>query len=1410
MMWVCFAAVLAMMVSGCDQRGFNDPFDAGGNASENDTGSNTDTGTNPVDGGNIDDTGVTDAGCQPNCDGKQCGDNGCGGKCGTDYVPEYDKDNKCLSLTCVDFMWDVQHKQCVGDGAYCNSKDGLCYVPLDAGTPDSGVDAGESDSGTPDSDEPDGGTSDTGTDGGADASVDGGCTPNCVNKNCGDNGCGGKCDADYVPEYDKANKCLSLECNQSQQLEVIKKVCVGDDAYCDPSDGKCHVPFICDKQCANAACGDADSCGGKCQGTCLGLLDKCVDGVCKCQPTCTGVCGGDDGCKGTCPNDCQGHETCGGGGTSNVCGCTTDCSGKCDGPDSCGGICPDNCQGHETCGGGGALNVCGCTSVCDGKLCGDPDGCGGTCQSGSGCCAPSCVGAVCGGSDGCGGTCLGTCLYPNDICNPTTYKCDCTPSNCVGVTCGMSNGCGGLCWGTCPGTQDVCDNGHCLCQPACAGKICGASDGCGGNCLQGSGCCTPDCSGKCGGPNGCGGVCADNCQPPATCGGGGTQNVCGCIPTNCHDQGKNCGIISNGCGQNIDCGTCTSPATCNGGGTPNVCGCTPNCNGSCCPNATDTCYNGACCVKTTMATACSGKCGTVSDGCGGTYNCGGCVNGDSCVGNVCSCVSGMTCTGTCCGNATDVCNAGICCTQTPQATACSGKCGTVSDGCGGTYNCGGCVNGDSCVGNVCSCVSGMTCTGTCCGNATDVCNAGICCTQTPQATACAGKCGAVSDNCGGTYNCGGCSQFPGSFCNAQNVCDCTANCPIGVCGGPDTCGGTCPDNCVIPTTCGGGGTLNVCGCTADCVGKACGDADGCGGQCVGTCVFANAVCNPATFQCDCTPSTCVGAICGADNGCGGLCQGTCSGPQDVCTAGVCVCQPDCVGKACGDADGCGGQCVGTCVFANAVCNPATFQCDCTPSTCVGAICGADNGCGGLCQGTCSGPQDVCTAGVCVCQPDCVGKACGADGCGGSCGTCAFSEVCMSNGTCCTPNCAGAACGDANTCGGQCVGTCPGNDICNPTTYLCEPLELTRMVPGQFTVIYETWDAVGTSLGAVDLSTCDQTCRAQPRNLPVGSRVLICYADLQKQTTIACSSATNENSVIMLGAYRLVSGGDLLVLGDLDQLPAGQGVRDINGVLIKTYHPECLASGDCEDNNNCFTDVCQANNTCTHVYSETFCFDNNPDTSDVCVSPGTCPYPLTSVCTVDGDCVTPPDFCSGAGTCNTVTGRCNYPAITCLDDGNPLTLEQCDPFVGCVSILVECVDVTTCNDGKALTVDSCGADNRCLHPFQCPATSIYVSAAMAFVVGYDHQTPAVVTRVDRPITGWASNWWDFPPGQACAIASDSSTPAYCYGTHPAPWWSDGCSDINSNPLFTVPGCAMDHACYGLPAPTVHDPAVDPRP
>ncbi|MFA4942316.1 MAG: FISUMP domain-containing protein [Patescibacteria group bacterium] len=81
-------------------------------------------------------------------------------------------------------------------------------------------------------------------------------------------------------------------------------------------------------------------------------------------------------------------------------------------------------------------------------------------------------------------------------------------------------------------------------------------------------------------------------------------------------------------------------------------------------------------------------------------------------------------------------------------------------------------------------------------------------------------------------------------------------------------------------------------------------------------------------------------------------------------------------------------------------------CGCTPS-CVGKVCGP-NGCGGSC-GTCSG-NDICAlngsfcqASINLCTPDCNNKVCGPDGCGGSCGTCPGSSVCSNNGNLCQVN-----------------------------------------------------------------------------------------------------------------------------------------------------------------------------------------------------------------------------------------------------------------------------------------------------------------------------------------------------------------------------------------------------------------------
>jgi hypothetical protein len=158
----------------------------------------------------------------------------------------------------------------------------------------------------------------------------------------------------------------------------------------------------------------------------------------------------------------------------------------------------------------------------------------------------------------------------------------CTPVTCaaLGVNCGMEgDGCGGtINCGTCT-LPDTCGgggmNGLCghmgggdagICMPAACPSgpgivACGPmSDGC-GNLLQ------------------CGATCPTN----QTCGGNGTNNVCGappCVPSTCQGIGAACGMQADGCGATIDCGTCAAPETCGGGGMPNQCG-MPMCTGLC-------------------------------------------------------------------------------------------------------------------------------------------------------------------------------------------------------------------------------------------------------------------------------------------------------------------------------------------------------------------------------------------------------------------------------------------------------------------------------------------------------------------------------------------------------------------------------------------------------------------------------------------------------------------------------------------------------------------------------------------------------------------------------------------------------------------------------------------------------------
>ena len=136
------------------------------------------------------------------------------------------------------------------------------------------------------------------------------CKPDCKNKNCGDDDCGGSCGS----------------CNNTQTCQnntCIDKVCIPD--------------------CKNKYCGD-NGCGGSC-GSCNNTQtcqnNTCIDKVC--IPDCKNKYCGDNGCGGSC-GSCNNTQTC----QNNTCidkVCIPDCKNKeCGDNDGCEGKCNDNCD----------------------------------------------------------------------------------------------------------------------------------------------------------------------------------------------------------------------------------------------------------------------------------------------------------------------------------------------------------------------------------------------------------------------------------------------------------------------------------------------------------------------------------------------------------------------------------------------------------------------------------------------------------------------------------------------------------------------------------------------------------------------------------------------------------------------------------------------------------------------------------------------------------------------------------------------------------------------------------------------------------------------------------------------------------------------------------------------------------
>ena len=151
---------------------------------------------------------------------------------------------------------------------------------------------------------------------------------------------------------------------------------------------------------------------------------------------------------------------------------------------------------------------------------------------------------------------------------------------------------------------------------------------------------------------------------------------------------------------------------------------------------------------------------------------------------------------------------------------------------------------------------------------------------------------------------------------------------------------------------------------------------------------------------------------------------------------------------------------------------------CTCNSC-GSGCGED-------QTLCTDEGLICDGGQCAeCPPQCEGKQCGPDGCGGSCGACPGTAVCNeTNGSCeCDcPEDPAPVCDLAtgttypNACEAQCHGidqTTPGE--CDNCLQLCSPEEMeAKEYCGVDGITYANFCELKCNIG---LPGCDQpsTC-----------------------------------------------------------------------------------------------------------------------------------------------------------------------------------------------------------------------------------------------------------------------------------------------------------------------------------------------
>ena len=529
-----------------------------------------------------------------------------------------------------------------------------------------------------------------------------------------------------------------------------------------------------------------------------------------------------------------------------------------------------------------------------------------------------------------------------------------------------------------------------------------------------------------------------------------------------------------------------------------------------------------------------------------------------------------------------------------------------------------------------------------------------------------------SDGCQGT--CGTCASE--QFCNA-GVCEDS-------CASDEGCDEAGAKKCI-----GGNNAFVVCGELAPACFKwgaaiSCDGTDQCmGGDCVPLCI-------PQCYGKQCGDDGCYGACgtCGQGEFCNeGACTETCVSDADclearltkcdenwnayleceevepdclkwgdrvdcevdhVCEAGACVYQPWCGDGSCDiglnencatcAADcgcGCGEACqAGTCVF----------------TACEGRACGTD-GCGGTC-GDCPDGHECQPDGSCMCFPQCDGKDCGNDGCGGQCGdlagNCAGAqEACVEGNCVCLPACEDKDCGP-DGCGGTCGdcgegGLC-ANGVCEidkdqdgvPTPTDCDDSD-PEVNPNRDEIPYDAKD-----------NDCDQTTSDTDFDGDGYDSMMVGGTDCNDANAQAYPNATE-----FCGDWidQDCDGHDLVCpSGQTCEYETGQCEPDPTCGGCPPGQQCNAETGQCESDPTC-GGGCPAGQVC-HEESGSCFVDTG---CGLGCPPGKSCNPDTGLCYVDVTC----GGCPQGQVCNITSGLCEIKG----DCGGCLMNELCNPFTG---------------------------------------------------------------------------------------------------------------------------------------------------